>query len=65
LSVTQSFLVAALAKLGRMEEARAAAMQVLAQQPTFSTGRFCAVIDMVPELAKTLTDAWRDAGLPP
>jgi TolB-like protein len=65
LSVTQSFLAAALAKLGRMEEARAAAMQVLAQQPTFSTGRFCAVIDMVPELAKTLTDAWRDAGLPP
>ena len=65
LSVTQSFLAASLAKLGRTEEAKAAAMQVLVQQPTFSTGRFCAAIDMVPELAATLADAWRGLGLPP
>jgi TolB-like protein/Tfp pilus assembly protein PilF len=65
LSVTQSFLVAALAKLGRMEEAKAAARQVIALQPSFSVGKFCSAIDMTPALAAALSEAWREAGLPP
>jgi TolB-like protein len=65
LSVTQSWLVAALVKLGRVDDAKAAAKRLLVLQPSFSAGKFCAAIDMVPALAKTLTEAWREAGLPP
>ena len=64
LSVTQSFLVAALAKLGRLEEAKLGAKQVLALQPSFRVDKFCASIDMTPTLAATLTEAWREVGLP-
>jgi TolB-like protein len=64
LSVTQSWLVATLAKLGRVDEARSVAKQVLALQPTFSSGRFCASIGTTPALTKILTEAWREAGLP-
>jgi TolB-like protein/class 3 adenylate cyclase len=64
-SVTQSLLAAALAKLGRIEEAKAAAAQVLALQPSFSSAGFCAAIALPPALTQGLTAAWREAGLPP
>jgi TolB-like protein len=64
-SVSHSLLAAALAKLGRVEEAEAAALQVLALQPSFSSSGFCAAIAIMPDLAATLTDAWHTAGLPP
>ena len=64
LSVTQSWLVATLVKLGRLEDAKAAASRLLVLQPLFSAGKFCAAIDMVPALADALTEAWREAGLP-
>lgn len=64
-SVTHSLLAAALAKLGRTEEAKAAAMQALALQPSFSLSGYCAAIGVMPALAETLTEAWREAGLPP
>jgi TolB-like protein len=63
-SVPHSLLAAALAKLGRTEEARAAAMQALALQPSFSLSRYCAAIGVIPALAESLMEAWRDAGLP-
>ena len=65
LSVTQSMLVAALAKLGRKEEAKAAAARMMALEPSFSISRFCTAIGMVPALKEVLTVAWREAGLPP
>ena len=65
LSVSQSLLVAPLAKLGRMEEAKAAASRVLALQPSFSAGGFCAALALPDTLATPLTDAWRSAGVPP
>ena len=65
LSVTQSWLVAALQKLGRTDEARAVAKQVLALQPSFSSSRFCQAIGATPALTEVLTDAWRVTGLPP
>ena len=40
MSVTHSLLAAALAKLGRVEAAKAAAMQVLTLQPSFSSRQF-------------------------
>jgi len=41
-SPSRSVLAAALAKLGRIEEAKAVALQVLALDPSFSAARFCA-----------------------
>lgn len=64
-SVTQSLLAAALAKLGRTAEAKAAALQTLALQPSFSSSGFCTVIGLTPALAEALTEAWCEAGLPP
>jgi TolB-like protein len=64
-SVSRSVLAAALAKLGRIEEAKAVALQVLALDPSFSAARFCAAIGLPTPLAETMTDAWTTAGLPP
>jgi len=62
--VPHTLLAAALAKLGQTEEAKAAAMRVLALQPSFSSSGFCAAIGITPALAEALTAAWREAGLP-
>jgi hypothetical protein len=40
-------------------------MQVMALQPSFTSHEFCAAVGVVPALAKSLTEAWRQAGLPP
>jgi TolB-like protein len=64
LSVTQSWLVAALVKLGRVEDAKTATKRLLVLQPSFGAGKFCTAIGMVPALADALTEAWREAGLP-
>jgi hypothetical protein len=58
-------LAAALAKLGRANDAKAAAAQALVLQPGFSASGFCAALALPDELAKPLTQAWREAGLPP
>jgi len=65
MSVSRSLLAAALAKLGRIEEAKAMALQVLALDPSFSAARFCAAIGLPIALAEPLADAWSAAGLPP
>jgi TolB-like protein len=65
LSVTHSWLVASLVRLGRNDEAKAAARQVLALQPSFSASRFCTAIGATEAVAEALTETWRDAGLPP
>lgn len=64
-SASRSVLAAALAKLGRIEEAKAIALQVLALDPSFSAARFCAATGLPTPLAEPLTDAWTTAGLPP
>src|SRR5271166_2453122 len=55
-SVSRSVLAAALAKLGRIEEAKAVALQVLALDPSFSAARFCAATGLVTALAEPMTD---------
>jgi TolB-like protein/Tfp pilus assembly protein PilF len=65
LSISHSLLAAALAKLGRIEEARTAALLVLALDPFFSAGRVCAALGLPTPLAEPITDAWTTAGLPP
>jgi TolB-like protein len=64
-SVAHSVLAAALVKLGRTEEAKIAAAQVVVLHPYFSSSGFCDAIAMVPSLAEPLVEAWRQVGLPP
>jgi TolB-like protein len=63
-SITYVQLTAALAKLGRLNEARAAAARVLELHPTFRYSRQFAGVNCAPALAETLGDALRAAGLP-
>jgi TolB-like protein len=63
-SITYVQLGAALAKLGRLEEARAAAARVLELHPTFRYSRQFAGVNCAPALAASLGDALRAAGLP-
>lgn len=63
-SITYVQLTAALAKLGRMDEARAAAAHVLELQPAFRYSRQFAGVNCAPALAEALGGALRDAGLP-
>ena len=57
-------LAAALVKLGRINEAKAAAERVLALQPNFSSSGQCAAVGCVPVLAAPFIEALRAAGLP-
>jgi adenylate cyclase len=63
-SISHMFLAAALAKLGRMDEAKAAPERVLQLQPNFSSKGQCTGIGCVPILAVPLIEALRTAGLP-
>ena len=63
-SITYVQLAAALVKLGRLEEAKAAAAKVLELQPTFRYSRQFAGVDCAPALAAALGQALDVAGLP-
>ena len=63
-SITYVQLAAALARLGRLEEARAAAARVLELHPEFRYSRQFAGVNCSPALAAALGDALRAAGLP-
>ena len=63
-SITYVQLTAALAKLGRSDEARAAAARVLELQPAFRYSRQFAGVNCAPALAEIMGEALRGAGLP-
>ncbi|TPI44888.1 tetratricopeptide repeat protein [Mesorhizobium sp. B2-9-1] len=63
-SITYVQLAAALAKLGRLDEARAAAARVIELQPGFRYSRQFAGVNCAPALAQALGSALRAAGLP-
>ena len=63
-SITYVQLAAALAKLGRLDEAKAAAAKVLELHPTFRFGRQFAGVDCAPALADPMSEALRMVGLP-
>jgi TolB-like protein len=63
-SISYMLLAAALAKLGRLEEAKAAAARVLELQPAFQYSRQFAGVDCAPALAASLGAALRVVGLP-
>lgn len=63
-SITHVQLAAALARLGRLQEAKAAAARVLELHPTFRYGRQFAGVNCDSGLASSLGEALRMAGLP-
>ena len=64
-SISYMLLAAALARLGRLEEGRAAAARVLELQPAFGYRRQFAGVDCAPALAATLGPGLDAVGLPP
>ncbi|MDX8459169.1 winged helix-turn-helix domain-containing tetratricopeptide repeat protein [Mesorhizobium humile] len=63
-SITYVQLSAALAKLGRLDQARTAAARVIELQPAFRCSRQFAGVNCAPALAEVLGSALRAAGLP-
>jgi tetratricopeptide (TPR) repeat protein len=63
-SISYMLLAAPLAKLGRLQEARAAAARVLELQPAFRYSRQFAGVDCAPALAAALSESLHIAGLP-
>lgn len=63
-SISHMLLVAPLVKLGRLEQAKAVAADVLELQPAFRFGKQFAGVACAPALAASLGDALRAAGLP-
>jgi tetratricopeptide (TPR) repeat protein len=63
-SITYVQLTAALTKLGRLEEAKAAAARVMELHPTFRYSRQFAGVNCAPALAQCLGETLRAAGLP-
>jgi adenylate cyclase len=57
-------LAAALAALGRLDEARTTVARLLAVQPGFKIARHCVGVGAVAALSGPLSDALRTAGLP-
>jgi len=63
-SINHVLLAAPLAKLGRLDEAKAASARVLELQPAFRYGRQFSGVDCAPTLAASLSEALRTTGLP-
>jgi TolB-like protein/tetratricopeptide (TPR) repeat protein len=63
-SISHMLLGASLVKLGRMEEAKAAAARVLELQPAFRYSRQFSGVNCAPALAVSLGEALRMVGLP-
>jgi adenylate cyclase len=63
-SISYMLLAAPLAKLGRLDEAKAAAARVLELQPAFRYSRQFSGVDCAPALAASLSEALRVTGLP-
>jgi tetratricopeptide (TPR) repeat protein len=63
-SVPYAYLAAALVRLGRREDAKAAARSLLRLDPTFTIQRFAVVVGVNPDIFAGFADALREAGLP-
>lgn len=63
-SPAHALLAAALIRLGRVVEAKAAAQRVLALQPTFTIRKFSTTVGLEASVIAPFADAWHEAGLP-
>ena len=64
ISFSHVVFTAPLAKLGQMDEARAAAARALALQPGFTTRGWCAAVGVTAALTASLSEALHTARLP-
>jgi hypothetical protein len=58
------YLAAALVRLGRDEDARAAVRALLELDPGFTIGRYRVTVGVNPEVFSDFAEAWRQAGIP-
>ena len=63
-SFSYALLAASLARLGRLEEAKAAVAQLCKLQPNSSINQQCTAAGFIPAVAEPLIEALRAAGLP-
>jgi adenylate cyclase len=63
-SLPRAFLVAALIRLGRTEEATAMAQTVLELEPSFTIAGTARYAELEPAVFRPMANAWREAGLP-
>ncbi len=63
-SILHAVLTAALMRLGRVQEAKAAAQAVLECQPSFTIHGLSRTVELEPAVFRLFADAWREAGLP-
>ena len=63
-SLPRAILAAALVRLGRLDEARAAARTVLEHEPSFTIHGTARYAELEPAVFRPMADAWREAGLP-
>jgi len=63
-SLPRAILAAALLRLGRLDEARAAARTVLEHEPSFTIHGTARYSELEPAVFRPMADAWREAGLP-
>jgi TolB-like protein/Tfp pilus assembly protein PilF len=63
-SVARAVLVAALVRLGRVDEARVVTQSLLEHQPSFTIGGMSQVTELEPAVFRPLAAAWREVGLP-
>ena len=63
-SIPRAILAAALVRLGRLDEARAAARTVLEHEPSFTIHGTARYSELEPAVFRPMADAWREAGLP-
>ncbi|UDL88884.1 winged helix-turn-helix domain-containing tetratricopeptide repeat protein [Mesorhizobium sp. PAMC28654] len=63
-SMLHGWLAAPLVRLGRFDEARAAATRLMSLDPHFTIGRWSAAVGLAPDIVDDVTAALRTAGLP-
>jgi TolB-like protein/class 3 adenylate cyclase len=63
-SLPRAFLVAALVRLGRIEEAKATAKTVMDCDPSFTIHGTARYAELEPAVFRPFAEAWREAGLP-
>jgi TolB-like protein len=63
-SILHGWLAAPLARLGRLDDAKASAARLMSLDPHFTIGRWSAAVGLAPDIIDDVTDAMRVAGLP-
>jgi hypothetical protein len=63
-SILHGWLAASLAKLGQLDEARAAVARLLTPDPGFTINGWCSAVGFAPHVKDVMADGLKLAGLP-